>query len=167
MRSTFDCQHRFLWCWRDVGEKVVLVTLWIILITYHTVWFIHITNDGDSFEMLVADSLCWWLFRWKKSVTNISKLVINKSRLKQPSPTWMLPTVVCTKAKDFSSKDIWIFPIDFDQNRFFGKYFVLVFLKLALYFIGYIWKINFRWKWGWWGLMGTQGVSWEYGVYNM
>ena len=28
-------------------------------------------SDIDSFKLVVAKFLCWWLFRWNKSVTNI------------------------------------------------------------------------------------------------
>ena len=39
-----------------------------ILYGWKWCWWLY---DGDRFEMLVAESLCWWFFQDIKSVTNI------------------------------------------------------------------------------------------------
>ena len=59
-----------------IGQKIFAVT--VMLVT-SLCWWLY---DGDRFEMLVAESLCWrlfslcwWFFQFIKSVTNISNLL--------------------------------------------------------------------------------------------
>ena len=51
-------------------------------------WWLY---DGDWFEMLVAEPLCWRLFSWCWWFSQCIKSVTNTFGLQHPSPTSMQP----------------------------------------------------------------------------